>query len=378
VEISYRQLTALAETGEPVAMATVVGTRGSTPREVGAKMLVRSAGETAGTVGGGCGEAQVFWEAVRALEESRPRLIEVDLTGEINDSSPTNCGGVMEVFVDCLRWDRPRASGVSDLDAVRALAAVVAAHEPVVLVVAVTNPDGLGGVEPGVKWIVEGDGTLRGAAPQGLGALVREAGGKALGEGRSRRAWAVESDGCWVGAAEAGLGLFIEVIAPAPDLVVVGAGHIAQPLVLMGKLLGFRVVVVDDRARFANRERFPEADEILVGRIEDLLGRWPIGASTYLVLVTRGHQFDEAALKVVVGSEAAYIGMIGSRRRVREVFRHLTAAGVAAERLGRVHAPIGLSIGAETPAEIAVAIVAELVQVRRQAARASAAREVAS
>jgi len=165
-----------------------------------------------------------------------------------------------------------------------------------------------------------------------------------------------------------GLGVFVEAMAPPPELLIVGAGHIALPLAQMGKMLDFEVTVLDDRGAFASRERFPEADTILVGPIDSELAKRPIGPSTYLVLVTRGHQHDEAALKTVIASEAAYIGMIGSRRRVKEVFRHLEAAGVPAALTSRVHAPIGLRIGAQTPSEIAVAIAGELVQVRRGAA----------
>jgi len=115
----YRRLADFAQAGEPVATATVVAAHGSTPREVGARMIVRKDGAIVGSVGGGCGEAQVFWEAVRVLEEGRPRICEVDLTGDMNDLSPTNCGGVMEVFVDRCGWDCPAAVGLSDLEVVR-------------------------------------------------------------------------------------------------------------------------------------------------------------------------------------------------------------------------------------------------------------------
>jgi xanthine dehydrogenase accessory factor len=152
---------------------------------------------------------------------------------------------------------------------------------------------------------------------------------------------------------------------PPPELIVVGAGHIAVPLAQMASLLDFEVVVLDDRATFASRERFPTADTILVGSLDRILRERSIGPWSYLVLVTRGHQHDEEALKAVVDSPAAYVGMIGSRRRVREVFRHLAAEGVRDEAIARIHAPIGVDIGAETPAEIAAAIVGELVAVRR-------------
>lgn len=374
----YRQLAELARSGEPVATATVISARGSTPREVGAKMIVRASGAIIGTVGGGCGEAQVFWEAARVLEEGAPLVTEVDLTGEINDLSATHCGGVMDVFVDCLRWDAPRPGGVSDLEVVQALRDAGEARRPAALVTAVANPGGTAGVRAGTKWVLGADGAVLGAPPPGLAAIVSEVAGAALEAGRSQRLWVTESAGTWRRAGEEGLSLFVEVVVPPPELIVVGAGHIALPLVTMAKLLGFRVTVVDDRSAFANRERFPEADAVVVGRIEDVLRGRPLGPATYLVLVTRGHQFDEAALKAVIGSDAAYIGMIGSRRRVREVFRHLAAAGVPDDRIVRVHAPIGLAIGAETPAEIAVAIAAQVVQVRRRAGREPAGQRCAA
>ncbi len=354
--------------GEPVAAATVIAARGSTPREVGAKMIVRQGGAIVGSVGGGCGEAHVFWEAVRVLEDGRPRICEVDLTGEMNDTSLTHCGGVMEVFVDCCRWERTPAVGLSDRDAVQAIRGAALERRALALLTVVANPAGAAGVVPGSKWLGREDGTILGVLPAEIGPVLGEAAAAALESDRSHRLWVRESALGWERAGEnEGLGLFVEVLAPPPELIVVGAGHIALPLVRMAKLLDFEVTVLDDRAAFASRERFPEADTVLVGSVAEVLRQRSIAASTYVVLVTRGHQHDEAALKAVIGSDAAYIGMIGSRRRVKEVFRHLASTGVEEPRIARVHAPIGLDIGAETPAEIAVAIAAELVQVRREA-----------
>jgi len=149
--------------------------------------------------------------------------------------------------------------------------------------------------------------------------------------------------------------------------VIVGAGHIAVPLARMAKVLDFQVTIIDDRSAFANRGRFPEADRVIAADIEKTVADLPIGPQTYLVLVTRGHTLDQAALMRVIHKPAAYIGMIGSQRRVRAVLDQLRRMGVAEEHIRRVYAPIGLRIGAETPAEIATSILAELVAVRRQA-----------
>ncbi|HEY8475566.1 MAG TPA: XdhC/CoxI family protein [Chloroflexota bacterium] len=159
--------------------------------------------------------------------------------------------------------------------------------------------------------------------------------------------------------------VFVEVYSPPPTLLIVGAGHIAVPLAQVGKLMDFEVVVVDDRASFANRERFPTADEIVVGDYEQVLDGFPVGPQTYIVLVTRAHTWDVVSLRRVIRRPAAYIGMIGSRRRVFAVFKLLHDEGVPLEDIARVHAPIGLDIETETPAEIAISIAAEIIKVRR-------------
>ena len=163
------------------------------------------------------------------------------------------------------------------------------------------------------------------------------------------------------------LELYVERVVPPCELVIVGAGHIAQPLSRIGALLGFRVTVVDDRPDFARRDRFPDADRIVVADFADPFGGIEIGPRSHVVLVTRGHRYDyDCALALArAGAEPAYVGMIGSRRRVRAAFELLAAEGFDEERLARIHAPIGLDIGAETPAEIAVAIAAEIVLATR-------------
>ena len=160
---------------------------------------------------------------------------------------------------------------------------------------------------------------------------------------------------------------YVEPHRAPPELVIVGAGHVARPLCRTGAMLGFRVTVLDDRPEFATRERVPEADEVRPARFDDPFQDVRIGRGTYLVLVTRGHKYDFEALRDVLHRPElpAYVGMIGSRRRTRAALEQLARDGVPDERLRRVHAPIGLNLGGETPEEIAVAIAAEIVMVRR-------------
>ena len=162
------------------------------------------------------------------------------------------------------------------------------------------------------------------------------------------------------------LEVFFEVMPAPPKLIVVGAGHIAVPLVKIAKVLDFYVTVIDDRLLYANRERFPDADEVLVGDMAQMLKEMTITPSCYIVLITRGHAYDEPCLRVVLPTQAKYIGMIGSRRRIKACFQRFRDEDkISEELIGRVYAPIGLDIATETPAEIALSILAEVIKVRR-------------
>ncbi len=157
--------------------------------------------------------------------------------------------------------------------------------------------------------------------------------------------------------------VYVEAHYPQPDLVIVGAGHIAQPLCSMGALMGFQVIVVDDRPDYATRERFPEADRVVRVDFRDPFADIPIHSTSYVVLVTRGHKYDFECLRHLLKTEVEppYVGMIGSRRRIRAAFSQLQGEGMPRDRLARVRAPVGLDIGAETPVEIAVAVAAEII-----------------
>ena len=158
----------------------------------------------------------------------------------------------------------------------------------------------------------------------------------------------------------------LDPIVATPRLLIVGAGHIAVPLARLASVLEFETIVVDERADFASRERFPTADEVHARPYEEFLDEFEVDERTHVVLVTRAHRFDEMALRRLLDSPAPYIGMIGSRRRVHIVYGTLLAEGFTPEQFAKVYAPIGLDIGARTPAEIAIAIAAEIVDLRRK------------
>ena len=163
--------------------------------------------------------------------------------------------------------------------------------------------------------------------------------------------------------------LFVDPIVGAQRLIIAGAGHIAVPLCALGAMLGFHVTVIDDRASFANRERFPDADEIVVKEFRAAIDSLALDGHCYLVSVTRGHSFDEEVVRAALMQPCGFVGMIGSRRRVKATLERLGESGVPAERLADVHAPLGVAIGGETPEEIAVSIIAEIIRERRTSER---------
>jgi len=222
-------------------------------------------------------------------------------------------------------------------------------------------------IDPDARVLVTGSGEVIGCVNASIDRAIADAGREALQDRRSRvYSISPTSDGGIVAGIQGGeVDVFAEVLPPTPLLLIVGAGHIAQPLAVIGKLMDFSVTVIDDRAEFANESRFPDVDRIMVDDFAHALTRVAVSADTYAVLVTRGHVHDRHSLEHMLKTPARYIGVIGSKTRIRTLMRGLLEEGFASEDLERVYAPIGLDIAAETPAEIAVAIASEVVDVRR-------------
>lgn len=350
----------LLAAGKPFVLATIIRTRGSVPREVGAKIVIPREGQPFGTIGGGCGEGEVLRRSYPLFEQQLPpRVVQVDLTGDFDQDEIQVCGGLMDVALDLWRPEE-------HLELVRALAEATRARRPTALVTAI-HP--LAALPAGAKSCLslnpEG-ATLTPPLPLDPNMVETFAAAVAAG---SPQLFSVTPEG---GVVEDAIArgqewprVFVDVQPGLQTLLIVGAGHIAQPLCEIGHLLGFRTVVVDDRWAFANRDRFPHATEIHVGPFVETLERLDINELTFAVVVTRGHNWDEASVRTILKRRPAYIGMIGSKRRARATLERLAEHGYQPEALSRIHTPMGLDIAAETPAEIAVAIAAEIVRVRR-------------
>ena len=254
----------------------------------------------------------------------------------------------------------PRNAPLTPMEATVEVLDAREARHSIALIVPVSGPPELVGKRVVVRQAKGGAKHLVGSFGDGdLDDAALALGTKRLEERRTSKEGVHELES----AAGHTLQVYVEAHHPHPDLVIVGAGHIAQPMCSVGAVMGFRVIVVDDRPDFATRERFPEADQILRVDFRDPFADVPIHSTSHVVLVTRGHKYDFECLRHLLKTEveAPYIGMIGSRRRVRAAFSQLQGEGMSRDRLSRVRAPVGLDIGAETPIEIAVAVLAEII-----------------
>jgi xanthine dehydrogenase accessory factor len=240
-------------------------------------------------------------------------------------------------------------------------------NRPVVLATVVEATGSTPG-RVGVKMLVLDDGGIKGTIGGGcLEAAVIEEAKHVLENGKPKlcRYDLTGSEAAWLGMVCGGkVTVFIEPVFAPDRLIIAGGGHIAQNLCRLAKMVNFEVTVMDDREEFANRDRFPDADHLLVGDMGELIKQQQVHSQTYVVIVTRGHSFDELCLEAVVDSPAAYVGMIGSRKKVKLVFANLHNKGVPLSRLEKVFAPIGLDLGGNSPAQIAVSIMAQIIQVQ--------------
>ena len=308
--------------GRRAAFATVVERRGSAPRDPGASLALNDLGEIAGSVTGGCVEPDVIREAEEVLAGGPARLREYGIADDAAFEVGLACGGTVGILVAPL-----------DLELVPELERAVAADRPVALAVTAA------GERIGTQRLYTGP--------------LLDAGESAL----------AKVDGEIV---------FVHALAPRPALYIFGAIDHAAALARVGKLLGYRVTVCDPRAAFVTRERFPEADELVVDWPDRFLGSAPVDERTAVCVLTHDAKFDVPALVAALATPAGYIGAMGSRTTTADREERLRAEGVGDAGLGRIHAPIGLAIGARSPEEVAVAIGAEIVEATALARRRAA------
>jgi xanthine dehydrogenase accessory factor len=337
------ELTAALEQGRPCVWCSVVETRGSTPQKAGAAMLVFADGGQRGTLGGGCVEAEVRQRALRVLggADGKAEVLTFCLDDNYGWDDGLICGGRMTILADPLRM--PGAA-----DYYRRLREMIASGRGCTEAVAIGPA---AGVPAGTRCLFDAAG--RPAAQLGEGPFPEEA-ARSLAPLSQRPGPATR------------LGVAFLPVLPRITLLIVGGGHVGQAVGRLAAEVEFDVWVLDDRAAYASRERFPAAQRLLAGEVGPTLKELApmLDGSYFCLIVTRGHNHDEEALYHLATTAAGYVGMIGSRRKIRLIYEDLIAKGLTVEQLSRVHAPLGLAIGSQTVPEIAVSIVAELIACR--------------
>jgi xanthine dehydrogenase accessory factor len=313
----WRAAADLIREGASGALATVARVRGSTPVPAGTKMLVGAEGRLIGSVGGGCVEAEVIAAALDAQRRRVPTLLTHHLNADLAGDLGLSCGGTVDIFVEPL---------LAEPSYVRVIES------------AATAESGL------VRTAVEWSGQTPIKAFEQLGKSAS-----------SGAAASLTSDGRFVE----------ERLLLAPRVFVFGAGHVGAAIARAAAAAGFRVVVIDDREDYADPSRFSGGIDVLAADVEGALARYPLSVADAVVIATRGHRNDAVILERVATSPAGYVGLLGSKRKKIVVTKGLRAAGVPAKSLQRVRVPVGLAIGAVTPEEIAVSVVAELIAWRR-------------
>jgi len=318
-------LTRWLAAGERIALATVVWAEGPSPRPLGSRMAVTASGKMGGSVSGGCVEGAVFEEAQSVLAGGPPKRLRYGVVDETGWEVGLACGGTIEVYIEPL------------VEIHRRLLAALEVEETVALA---TRLDGNGHLLAWPDGRLEGDRSLASELTALFPGPATELRHYPKGD------------------------VFLEVFAQPLTLTIVGAVHLAQPLVTLAQTLGFRVQVVDARRAFATRERFPTADELIVAWPQDVLKAEALGPQHYVVILSHDPKFDLPTLRIALRSRAAYIGLLGSRTTQAKRKAALREEGFSEAELARIHGPVGLDLGGREPAEVALAILAEIVAVR--------------
>jgi xanthine dehydrogenase accessory factor len=320
---------------KPIALATVIQTWGSSPRRAGAKMALTPDGKITGSVSGGCVEGAVYETGVDVLKSNRPQLLHFGVADETAWEVGLACGGSIDIFVKPL-----------DQEFFKPLRSLLVEEGAAVLVTVVRGPDELLGHE----MLVREEGSVTGTISDELNEQVLNLARATLAQGESRRVMLSED-----------IEVFMEVILPPPTLIAVGGVHITIALMALAKTLGYRTVVIDPRSAFGSEERFPNVDQLIPLWPDEAFQQIPITRSTAIAMLTHDPKLDDPALKIALPSPAFYVGALGSKTTQAKRRQRLLDEGLTETQLNRLHGPIGIEIGAGTPEEIAMSIMAEVV-----------------
>ena len=330
---------------KPFVISTVIKTKGSTPQKPGAKLLVSSSGNGTGTLGGGCVEGDIWYESEELIKNKgaafyRDYILNEDLAA--NDGLV--CGGTMYFLLDPLFQANEYSKYIEEIN-----------HAynggPSLLISTLIKPVGDNILPVGSKLFIRENGILEGTMGSSEAdslALIKSEELMDLGKNE----YVISRDGTE---------FFMEAHTSPPQVILIGGGHVSKAISSIVHNLGFRVIVTDDRSEFANKERFSEAEKVLVANPKDIFNQIRINKNSYILIATRGHKYDNLALEMAVKTPARYVGLLGSKRKAILILRELIDKGIPLERVRQVRSPAGLNINARTPDEIAISIVSEML-----------------
>jgi xanthine dehydrogenase accessory factor len=348
----YQKAVMLVKEGRRLVLATIITQQGPSPRGIGTKCLILDDGSLVGTIGGGALEARTIEEAGTVIEKGLPSRLYFSLTGADVAETDMLCGGEVEVFLEPVNLETTNSLAIFKK------AAGVLGRGGAGLLATIVDGKYNFGVESGrIFFSASGEAIGSFSDDKGLDSELKERVDQILASGRPGIIPLRDISGTAVE-------IFVEPISSAPVLYVFGGGHVSRQIVPLAVRVGFDSIVIDDRPEFADKGLFPDAAEVRSLPFEGLLEKLVINDSSYLVIVTRGHIHDKIVLEQALKTDARYIGMIGSSRKRGIIYEKLLEEGFSKNDLSRVHSPIGLDIGADTPEEIAVSVVAELIKVR--------------
>ncbi len=351
MDILHEILSALESEGS-IILATILSTNGSTPASAFSKMLVKKDGSAwMGTVGGGCLEGDVLEAAQRMYGQRKAEV----MTFHLNEDDMVQgliCGGSLDVLIEPIL--RTHVSLIKEMKALRdegddgVVATMIDESGTVTAKLLIRVAPGTDGLRDEWKQILSNVPTLQFSTDE-----LAEETHKAHHRNETRRLKLQHGE------------LFLEPLIGQPGLIIFGGGHVSKSISRVASIAGFGVTIVDDRKEYANPDRFPEAVRTLAVEFHDAFEQLTIKHSTYIIITTRGHRSDEEILERALKTPAKYIGMIGSKRKVLTTYEHLVERGTSVQDLRRVHAPMGIELGAVTAEEIGISVVAELIHVRR-------------
>jgi xanthine dehydrogenase accessory factor len=330
--------------GEQISLATVIETWGSSPRQVGAKMAMTPTGKITGSVSGGCVEGAVYQAGVETIKKGQPQLLHFGVTDEVAWEVGLACGGKIDVFAQPLEEKM-----------INTLSTCIKANHPLIWVNIINGPERL----LGESLVICDREIVYTNLDKKLGEQFLEMSVDLLSKQVAQRMEIeIEDEGV--------IEFFFDVILPPPTLVIIGGVHIAIALEKIARVLDYKTIIIDPRASFGSLDRFPHVERLIQAWPDQALDEIELSERTAVVVLTHDPKIDDAALKIVVNSPVYYIGVLGSRTTQAKRRERLLNSGVSEAQIDRFHAPVGVDIGAKTPEEIALAIMAEIIAVRNR------------